>query len=340
MSLNSNSFARGAEKTLPCIFAVEGLSLSEGETSLFAQANPFGFILFKRNCDNPEQLKALVGQLKEIVGRDCPILIDQEGGRVARLQPPHWKAYKPMRQYGQMYETQGAQLAMEALREDMTALANELFALGINVNCAPVLDLLFDDAHEIIGDRSFGRDPAMVADLGAVVCEAFLDAGVTPVIKHIPGHGRARADSHDSLPHVADVGRVRLTVNDFAPFSYVSKGEMGARVWAMSAHMTYEAFKDDVPVSLSGGVIDKIIRKQIGFDGVLICDDLDMKALDAYGESVSDRAVKALGAGCDLALYCAGVLEQMEALAADLPQMSKGALYRLQCGMGAGSASV
>lgn len=328
MSFN-RKFAKGAEHSLPCIFAVKGLSLSDGEASLFEQANPFGFILFKRNCDNPEQVKALVLDLKERVGRDCPILIDQEGGRVARLRSPHWNEYKPMRFYGEMYERDGVDAAKDCLREDMIRLAGELTALGINVDCAPVLDLLFEDAHEIIGDRSFGSDIGMVAELGTVVCEAFLEAGVMPVIKHIPGHGRALSDSHKSLPHVAGVKRSMLAINDFAPFSILSKGALGQNIWAMTAHMTYEALKVDEPVSLSASVIDKVIRRQIGFDGVLLCDDLDMKALDAYGSTISKKAVKALYAGCDVALYCAGELDKMEELAAHLPKMSDEALRRL-----------
>ena len=329
MSL-SNNFAQGAEQALPCIFAVEGLSLSEGEASLFAQSNPFGFILFKRNCDNPEQVKALVNHLKELVGRDCPILIDQEGGRVVRLKPPHWNEYKPMGCYGQIHKKLGAEEAKQALREDMAVLAGELVDLGINVNCAPVLDVFFDDAHEIIGDRAFSNIPAVVAELGEVVCEVFLEAGVTPVIKHIPGHGRALADSHEELPHVKDVRRSVLTVNDFSPFTALSRGKMGAFVWAMTAHMTYDAFKEDLPVSLSVPVIQKIIRKQIGFEGVLICDDLDMKALDAYASSVGQKALMALAAGCDLALYCSGKLKDMEELAKELPKIGEVTLERLK----------
>jgi beta-N-acetylhexosaminidase len=330
LSFSNNFVQGGAEKALPCIFAVESLALSKGETSLFEQANPFGFILFKRNCDNPEQVKALVDALKESVGRDCPILIDQEGGRVARLKPPHWGEYKPMRFYGEMYERSGAESAKDSLHKDMKALAGELTALGINVDCAPVLDLLFDDAHDIIGDRSFSGDPSVVAELGAVVCETFLEAGVTPIIKHIPGHGRALADSHKELPHVKEADWNELMVLDFAPFAALSKGNLGAQVWAMSAHMTYEALGDALPMSLSTASINKVIRGAIGFDGVLICDDLDMKALDAYGASVAKKAVKALVAGCDLALYCDGKLKVMEELASELPRISDEALRRLR----------
>jgi len=335
-----NSFAEGSENVLPCIFAAAGLTLSKGEASLFAQANPLGFILFKRNCDNPAQVKALVEHLKELVGRDCPILIDQEGGRVARLKPPYWGVHKPMRYYGEMYERSGAESAKDSLRADMTALAGELTALGINVDCAPVLDLLFDGAHDIIGDRSFGGDPAIVAELGEVVCEAFIEAGVTPIIKHIPGHGRALSDSHKELPHVKNASFDDLIKKDFAPFTALSKTEVGAQVWAMTAHMTYEALGDDLPMSLSAASIQKVIREEIGFNGVLICDDLDMKALDAYGSSVAKKAVKALTAGCDLALYCAGKLSVMEELASELPRISNGALRRLGNAAGVNNMAV
>ena len=326
----NNDFAKGAEHVLPCIFAAEGLTLSKGEASLFAQSNPFGFILFKRNCDTPEQVKALVDALKESVGRDCPILIDQEGGRVARLKPPYWGEHKPMRYYGELYECGGAESAKDSLNKDMAVLAGELTALGVNVNCAPVLDLLFDGAHEIIGDRSFSGDPEIVADLGAVVCETFLRSGVTPIIKHIPGHGRALSDSHKELPHVKGADWDELVELDFAPFTALSKTQAGAQAWAMTAHMTYEALGDELPMSLSASSIERVIRSEIGFDGVLICDDLDMKALDAYGFSLAKKALKALDAGCDLALYCDGKLKIMEELASELPRISDETLDRLK----------
>ncbi len=339
--LLSNNFAHGAKHALPCIFAAKSLALNKGEASLFARANPLGFILFKRNCDNPEQVKSLVASLKESVGRDCPILIDQEGGRVARLKPPHWAEYKPARIYGEMYENHGAESAKDLLRKDMKALAGELVALGINVDCAPVLDLLFAGAHDIIGDRAFSGDPEVVAELGEVVCETFIEAGITPVIKHIPGHGRALADSHKELPHVRGANLDDLLARDFAPFSALSKSRLGGQVWAMTAHMTYEALGDDLPMSLSAVSIQKVIRETIGFEGVLICDDLDMKALDAYGSSVAKKAVKALAAGCDLALYCDGKPGVMEELAEELPKISEQALLRLgKTGAGEGNMAV
>lgn len=327
MSLNKD-YGAAAEHALACVFSVAGFTLSDAEISLFKQSNPFGFILFKRNCDTPQQVAALVNHIKELVGRDCPILIDQEGGRVARLRPPHWRDHKPMGFYGDMYREQGADSAIELLRYDTLRLAEELLELGVNVNCAPVLDLFFAGAHDIIGDRAFSDDPDIVAELGEVACYTFLSAGVTPIIKHIPGHGRALADSHLELPNVT-ASWDDLQGTDFAPFRKLAASDVGHRVWAMSAHMTYDALDDDVPLSLSKEAIKSVIREEIGFDGVLICDDLDMKALDQYG-SVSQKAGKALGAGCDLALYCAGEFGKMEELAENLPKLSKSTLKRLR----------
>ncbi len=321
-------FSLGADAALACIFSVEGLSLTDAERDLFKAANPFGFILFKRNCDTPDQVRALVADLKSLVGRDCPILIDQEGGRVQRLRPPHWREYKPMKYFGDMF-AEDQDKALEELRFETLRLAEELVDVGVNVNCAPVLDLIFDGAHDIVGDRAFGDDPRTVARLGASVCRHFLSAGVTPIIKHIPGHGRALADSHLELPRVG-ADKDDLSALDFAPFREISSSDVGHAVWAMTAHITYDAFvNDDMPMSLSPSCIQTIIRDDIGFDGVLICDDLDMKALDQYG-GASEKADKALKAGCDLALYCAGEFDAMESLAKTLPKVSDETLVRLR----------
>lgn len=321
-------FSLGADASLACIFSVEGMTLSQAEKSLFQSANPFGFILFKRNCDTPDQVRALIESLKILVGRDCPILIDQEGGRVQRLRPPHWRAYKPMQYFGDLFSKDGEK-ALEELRFETLRLAEELVDVGVNVNCAPVLDLIFNGAHDIIGDRAFSDDPRVVTRLGVSVCRHFLNAGITPIIKHIPGHGRAMADSHLELPRV-DAARHDLAALDFAPFRDVAASDVGHAVWAMTAHITYDAYvNDDMPMSLSPSCIEGIIRSDIGFDGVIICDDLDMKALDKFG-SVSHRAAKALNAGCDLALYCAGDFGAMEELAEHLPKVSEETLVRLR----------
>ncbi len=326
MSLN-NDYGHGAEKALSCIFSVSNKTLSEEEISLFKSSNPFGFILFQRNCDNPEQVKRLVYNLKNIVGRNCPILIDQEGGRVQRLKPPNWRDYRPMKFFGDAYNA-SPEKALEDLRFETLRLADELVEAGVNVNCAPVLDLLFDGAHDIIGDRAFSSDPKIVARLGLSVCRHFLNAGITPIIKHIPGHGRAHADSHLELPCV-DTNMGELSKTDFAPFRDIAASNVGSSVWAMTAHIRYKGIDNNHPISLSSKAIDTVIRKEIGFDGVIICDDLDMKALDEYG-SVSQKANLALKSGCDLALYCAGDIEKMEELAQNLPNLKDKTLKRLK----------
>ncbi len=326
MSL-SRDFSCGSTGALASIFSLSGVALTDAERSIFTQSNPFGFILFKRNCENPEQLKALVDDLKNVVGRDCPVLIDQEGGRVQRLRPPHWRNFSPMKHFGDLYD-QDKNQALEELRFETLRLAEELVDIGVNVNCAPVLDLMFDGAHDIIGDRAFSSDPNVVARLGLSVCRHYLNAGITPIIKHIPGHGRAFSDSHLELPYV-DVPYNDLSELDFAPFRALSASNVGRCVWAMTAHILYKAIDDDLPVSVSETAIKDVIREDIGFEGILIGDDLDMKALDAYG-SASEKALKSLNAGCDLALYCAGEAEKMEELAENLPILSDKTLKRLK----------
>ncbi len=311
---------------LACIFSLIGTEITEQEADLFRAADPFGFILFKRNCDNPDQVKRLTATLKEIVGRDCPILIDQEGGRVQRLRLPHWREYKPMKYFGDLYECDPNK-ALEELRFDTLRLADDLIDVGVNVNCAPVLDLIFDGAHDIIGDRSFSSDPSVVSRLGLSVCRHFLSAGITPIIKHIPGHGRAVADSHLELPFV-DFSYQELSELDFIPFKEIAASDIGSDIWAMTAHVTFEALDNKHPVSVSSKIISNYIRKEIGFNGILIGDDIDMKALDEYG-SASDKALASLNAGCDLALYCAADIKVMEELSQNLPKLSSATLGRL-----------
>ncbi len=326
MSLNSGDFIKGSDKALAAIFSVEGLTLSDTEIRIFKDSNPFGFILFKRNCDTPDQIRALVDQLKSLVGRDCPILIDQEGGRVQRLRPPHWRDFPTMEYFGDLYK-QDANKGLEELRFETLRLADELCDLGINVNCAPVLDLRFDGAHDIIGDRAFSSDPQIVSRLGLSACRHYLSAGITPIIKHIPGHGRAVADSHLELPFV-DASYDDLSATDFLPFREISASDVGHAVWAMTAHITYDSIDRSRPVSISSEAVARVLRGDIGFDGILIGDDLDMKALDAFG-GVAEKALLSLEAGCDLALYCAGESRPMEELAGVLPKLSADTLGRL-----------
>lgn len=322
-----NDFSENASRSLACIFSVSGYELSEAEASLFRSSNPFGFILFERNCKNPEQVKKLTDSLKEVVGRDCPILIDQEGGRVQRLKPPHWRNYPPFRDFGDTYQDD-PEKALSDLRFETLRLVEELVDVGVNVNCTPVLDLFFEGAHDIIGDRAFSDDVDVVSCLGTSVCRHHLSAGVTPIIKHIPGHGRALVDSHHDLP-VVDIAYETLVQTDFVPFRELARSDVGRSVWAMTAHIVYSDIDAELPMSLSSDSIQRVIRNEIGFDGVVICDDLDMKALDPYGD-VLQRATTALDAGCDLALYCHGDLQKMDLLASGLPTLSDEALRRLK----------
>jgi beta-N-acetylhexosaminidase len=277
------------------ILGCAGPALDAGERDFFRAADPVGFILFKRNVEDPAQVRALVTALRETVGRpEAPVLIDQEGGRVARLQPPHWRRYPSASELARFGE--------EAVRLGARLIADDLTRLGITVDCLPVLDLPAPDADTVIGDRAYGTQPEDVSRLGRAACEGLLEGGVLPVIKHIPGHGRGSVDSHEALPEVA-ASRNELAARDFAPFRALND-----MPWAMTAHIVYAAC-DSRPATLSSRVISEVIRGEIGFDGVLVSDDLSMKAL---GGTYTDRARLALEAGCDLVLHCNGDRRQME----------------------------
>jgi len=302
------------------IFGFEGLSLNENEKSFFKDQNPLGFILFARNIDNPDQVRKLVSDLKDLVGFDCPVLIDQEGGRVARLKPPHWKKSPPMGDFAKIAETD-LDAALRATYDNAKIMAAELVDLGINVDCAPVCDLLFEGAHDIVGDRSFGSDVDIVSKLAAKTAQGLIDSGVIPVIKHIPGHGRAKSDSHLELP-VVDSPLDDLENTDFAVF----KNLANLPAWAMTAHILYTAIDDKQPATLSYKVID-LIRNYIGFDGVLISDDLSMKALQ---DSFKERAQKSIAAGCDVVLHCNGNMDEMIQVASGVVELSQEAAKRVE----------
>lgn len=284
----------------PIISDVEGLEMSVDEKTLFKEHKPFGFILFKRNCDNQKQLKKLTDQMREIVEDDhVPILVDQEGGRVARLGPPAWKKYPAAQTYSDIYD-ENPDLALRAVKLHATLMADELLKSGINVDCYPVLDLLFDGADKVVGDRSFGRSPEKVINLAKAGAEAMIAAGVTPIIKHMPGHGRADVDSHMSLP-IVDTPINLLRETDFAPFKALNDLPCG-----MTAHVIYSLVDELNCATISKKVISEIIRDEIGFKGVLFSDDITMKALN---KSSAENAQDALNAGCDLALHCNGTLK-------------------------------
>lgn len=293
------------------IFGLAGTELTEEERSFFASVRPAGFILFKRNCDNPEQIKKLNKSLRDCVSWHAPILIDQEGGRVARLGPPHWRKSPPAGDFAKIAETD-IEAAKKATYENAVKMAEELEELGINVDCAPMADILFPECHDIVGDRSFGSDPEIVATLAGEMARGLTDGGVMPVLKHIPGHGRAKCDSHESLP-VVDASRDDLDKMDFVPFSKLNK-----LPWGMTAHITYTAIDPENPATLSKKVID-VIRNKIGFKGILLTDDLSMKALKG---SYAQRTKKSIEAGCDIVLHCNGKMEEMQEVANACPELS------------------
>jgi beta-N-acetylhexosaminidase len=285
------------------VLGCAGEALSAAARDFFAAADPAGFVLFRRNCRSPDQVRDLVGSLRECVGRDdAPVLIDQEGGRVARLRPPHWRLYPSAAEIAALPDPQ----AEAAARLGARLIADDLGRLGITVNCQPVLDLPVAGADPVIGDRAYGGEPERVIRLARAVCEGLLEGGVLPVLKHIPGHGRARVDSHLECPRV-EASRDGLSRSDFATFRALS-----ALPWAMTAHIVYMAIDPLAPATLSPTVIAEAIRGEIGFDGVLISDDLSMQAL---GGAIGERARRACAAGCDLVLHCNGDAREMEEIA-------------------------
>ena len=291
-----------------------------GERRFFAEADPAGFILFRRNCRSPAQVRGLVEALRGSIGRPAAsVLIDQEGGRVARLRPPHWRRYPAAARIAALPDP----VAAEAARFGARLIADDLARLGITVACLPVLDLPSAAADPVIGDRAYGAEPDRVARLGRAVCEGLLAGGVLPVLKHIPGHGRARVDSHYACP-VVESGHQELSRTDFAPFR-----ALAAMPWAMTAHIVYRAIDPAAPATLSRRVIGEIVRGEIGFDGVLVSDDLSMRAL---GGSLGERTRRALDAGCDLVLHCNGDPAEMEEIAAAASPVSPEAAARLARG--------
>lgn len=308
---------------LAAIFGCSGTVLSEGERMLFADADPLGFILFQRNCENPDQVRDLVSALRGVLGRpDAPVLIDQEGGRVQRLKPPYWRDGPPASAFAKLAEND-LDTALGAARLNARLIAEELTALGITIDCTPVLDVPGLDADGIIGDRAYGRDPETIAVLGGAVCDGLLAGGVLPVIKHIPGHGRAGVDSHKALPMV-DAVRDDLEDVDFAPFQ-----KLGHMPWAMTAHVLYQALDAKNPATLSASIIADVIRGHLGFDGVLVSDDLSMQALSG---SLGARTTAAIAAGCDVALHCNGDLGEMTEIATACPRLGEISLARVEKG--------
>ncbi len=288
------------------IFGLSGLAPTAAETAFFREADPFGFILFARNVDTPDQLCRLTGDLRMAVGRNAPILVDQEGGRVQRLRAPHWAEYLPPLDAVEHARAVGglhAAVRMMELRHRL--IAAELHAVGIDADCAPCLDLVSPVTHPFLRNRCYGDDAGEVALLGRAAADGLLSGGVLPVMKHLPGHGRAAGDTHYDLPVVAEEAEL-LDDTDFAAFRALQDLPM-----AMTAHVVFAAF-DRRPATLSPAMI-RVIREQIGFEGLLMTDDLNMKALKG---TAAERTARAIRAGCDLALFCKGPVPQMERVAA------------------------
>jgi beta-N-acetylhexosaminidase len=294
------------------IYAPLGFELSGDEQRFFRDATPAGFILFRRNCENPQQLQKLTDSLRNLTGRaDLPILIDQEGGRVARMRPPEWPAFPAAERFARLYEAAPSS-AIEAVRSNARALALMLRSCGINVDALPLLDVRQEGATDIIGDRSLGSEPMQVAALGRAVLDGLRSAGVVGIVKHMPGHGRALVDSHKELP-VVTASAEELEV-DLEPFERLASAPMG-----MTAHVVYTAWDPDRPASMSPVITHDIIRGRIGFNGWLMSDDIGMEALQG---DFGSRAAGVIAAGCDAALHCSGKMEEMVAIASAVPEMT------------------
>ena len=300
------------------VYGLAGPALDADERAFFRDADPWGFILFARNIGDARQIARLTMNLRDCVGRDAPILIDQEGGRVARLKPPNWRKAPPAQVFGDLF-LRDPEAGIEATRINHRLLAHELRSVGVDVDCAPVLDLRIPGADAIIGDRAFGDTPEPIATLGRAAMEGLMAGGVAPVIKHIPGHGRAEADSHLELPRVEEPHE-QLSETDFAPFKALADAPM-----AMTAHIVYADIDPDNPATTSRDMISKVIRSEIGFDGLLMTDDLSMKALNG---SFRERAERSLAAGCDVLLHCNGDRREMQQIAESTPQFAGKALER------------
>lgn len=305
---------------LPCILGLSGPTLTDAERGLIRDADPAGFCLFARNIAGPDQLRALTDSLRALSGRNLPILIDQEGGRVARLRPPVWPEFPAAARFAALYDKAPIS-AIEAARANGEALAHVLAEAGINVDAAPVLDLLHPGANAIVGDRSFGAGPMQVAALGRALLDGLAAGGVAGVIKHMPGHGRARADSHHELP-VVDASEAELA-EDLAPFRALAP----RATMAMTAHILFTVWDRQHPATLSQHIVSTIIRGELGYDGLLMTDDIAMSALCG---SLAERARAALAAGVDIVLHCSGEAADNSALAAALPELDAAAGKRLE----------
>jgi beta-N-acetylhexosaminidase len=301
------------------ITGVSGLELRADERAFIRAERPWGFILFKRNIDTPAQVSSLVRELREAVGEaDVPVLIDQEGGRVQRLGPPHWPVYPPGAVFGALYDIE-PRLGFQAARLSSRLIAADLIDLGISVDCLPLADVPIAGADAVIGNRAYGTGPAKVAAIARAVTDGLVEGGVLPVLKHIPGHGRATADSHFRLPTV-DTSREELNRTDFAAFQPLADLPM-----AMTAHVVFSALDPAQPATTSATIISQVIRGLIGFQGLLMSDDVSMNALAG---TIAERTRAIVTAGCDMILHCNGKLDEMRDVARETPELTGEALAR------------
>lgn len=301
------------------ITGLSGPTVTAEEKAFLREGSPWGLILFKRNIVAPEQVIALANEFREICGRDdAPVLIDQEGGRVQRLGPPYWPAYPPGAAYGRLYDREPS-IGLAAARLGGRLIAADLEALGITVNCLPIADVPVQGANAVIGDRAYGTNPEKVSAIAAAIADGLAEGGVLPVLKHLPGHGRATADSHLKLPVVRD-DKNTLELSDFAAFRPLARLPLG-----MTAHVVFTAIDPELPATTSPTIIDQVIRGFIGFEGALMSDDISMGALSG---SIAERTRAALAAGCDVVLHCNGKMLEMQDVASQSPILSGGAARR------------
>jgi beta-N-acetylhexosaminidase len=308
------------------IISLSGTALTTNERSFVREADPWGLIVFKRNVETPDQVRGLVDDFRAAVGRaDAPVLVDQEGGRVQRLGPPHWPSYPAGAQYGRIWERDPVS-ALEAARMGARLIAHDLLAVGIDVDCLPLADVPTPDADPVIGDRAYGESPQKVAAIAGAVAEGLMEGGVLPVLKHLPGHGRATADSHDRLPTVT-ADRDTLEATDFAAFRPLSGLALG-----MTAHVVFSAYDPVAPATTSVTMVQDVIRDSIGFEGLLMSDDISMGALSG---SLAQRSSAALAAGCDVILHCNGTIDEMRAVAGAVPLLAGAAERRAAAALAA-----
>ena len=305
------------------ITGVGGLALTDRERAFLREAQPWALILFRRNVASPQQLRGLIDEMRDVLGWRAPVLIDQEGGRVQRLGPPHWPVYPPGAAYGAAYD-RDRELGLAAARLGARLIAADLAELGIDVDCLPLADVPVRGADPIVGDRAYGDEPGKVAAIARAIAEGLGEGAVLPVLKHIPGHGRAGVDSHNKLP-VVGTDRAVLEATDFAAFVPLADLPM-----AMTAHVVFAAIDPAAPATVSATIVREVIRGFIGFDGLLMSDDISMEALSG---SVGERARDAIAAGCDIVLHCNGDMSEMTAVAAGVPPLAGAAARRAEAAL-------